>query len=274
MSVQLTRAIDILELLQAAEAPVSLSDIAERLDLPKSAAHRLLQVWIERGYVAQEPVGQRYEATLKLAIIGFTHLAATGIRDVCYPDLRRLATETGELVRLAVFDNDALTWIVEAQGSRSGLRYDGNLGRQALLHATAAGKAVLSTLSETEAVRLVIAQDRLGSEEAGPNAVATIGELLEMLRETRARGYATAFEEAALGVSSVAVPVFERQDSSVAVGAIIVVGPTARMNPQRIATVVPALKAAGARVSALWPIRKHVADDQEIALMSLVREAG
>lgn len=261
MSVQLQRAIDILELTQSAEAPMTLGEIAARLDLPKSATHRLLQVWVDRGYLEREPVVQRYRATLKLATLGFAHLNATGIRDVCYPDLRLLAIETGELARLAVIDGDAMTWVAEAQGARDGLRYDGNLGRQAVLHATAAGKVWLATLSDEEAARLVLAQGFPDAGEVGPGAIRTMQALLGELGRIRRQGFSTALEEASVGVSSVAAAVFEGERSQRAVGSIIVVGPSARMTADRIAEVAPKVRFAARRLSALWPIRRHLDTD-------------
>jgi IclR family transcriptional regulator, acetate operon repressor len=261
VSVQLDRAIDILELIHSSERPLALGEVADRIRIPKSAAHRILQDWSTRGYVEQEPGGQRYAPTLKLAIIGFRHLVASGLRDVCYPELRLLADETGELARLAIVNKATLTWIVEAQGARGGLRYDGNLGRQAVLHATAAGKAWLSTLSDEEAVRLVLEQGFRGPDETGPRAVRTVEEFLAMLNEARKLGFATSIEEAAIGVNSVAAPIVDDSGSGTAVGAIIVVGPSARMTTERIADIVPMLKDSAARISLLWPIRRHLAND-------------
>lgn len=257
MSVQLHQALDILELIEASERPLALGIVAARVGMAKPATHRLLQVLVERGYVEQDPDTQAYRATLRMAVLGFGHLAATGLREVTYPELHRLASETGELVRLAVLDHGVLTWIVEAQGARAGLRYDGNLGRQAVLHATAAGKSWLSTLSDEEAVRRVIEAGFPAREETGPKAIATIEDLLGALAEIRRRGFATAIEEAALGVNAIAVPVFDPQQPAIAVASIIVVGPSARMTPERMEAIVPLLHAAAARISALWPIRRH-----------------
>ena len=64
MSVQLHKAIDILELIEASERPLALGAIADRVAMGKPAAHRLLQVLVARGYVEQEPETQNYLATL------------------------------------------------------------------------------------------------------------------------------------------------------------------------------------------------------------------
>lgn len=263
MSVQLQRAIDILELIEQAEEPLALGDIATALNQPKSAAHRLVQVWVQRGYVKQDEFGQRYSATLKLAVLGFAHLNATGIRDVCHPDMRLLAKETGELARLAVIDGESLTWVAEAQGARDGLRYDGNIGRQAVLHSTAAGKAWLATLDDAEAARLVLSQGFPNAGATGPRALTTMRELMAELERTRQLGCATAIEEAAVGVNAIAAAVFEGAKSQTCAGAVIVVGPSARMTPARMEEMAPLLKAAAARMSTLWPIRRHMTNDAE-----------
>ncbi|GKX34444.1 MAG: transcriptional regulator [Rhizobiaceae bacterium MnEN-MB40S] len=259
MSVQLQRAIDILELIEEAERPVGLAEIARQLDMPKSAAHRLLQVWVKRGYVEQEEDVQRYSATLKLAILGFAHLNATGIRDICHPDMRLLAKETGELVRLAVVvGGDSMAWVAEAQGARDGLRYDGNLGRQAVLHATAAGKAWLATLTDEEAARVVLAQGFPEAVDVGPNALRAMRALQDELESIRSRGYSTAMEEASIGVNAVAAAIFEGVASDKVVGSVIVVGPSARMTPARIAEIAPRVMTAAKRLSSLWPIKIHL----------------
>jgi DNA-binding IclR family transcriptional regulator len=42
--------------------------------------------------------------------------------------INRLAQETEELVRLAVVDGERLTLVAKAQGARSGLLYDPDMG--------------------------------------------------------------------------------------------------------------------------------------------------
>ena len=118
------RTLDILELLADAPDGLALSAIAGALAMPKSVAHRLLAGLAERGFVQQDPDTQHYGLTLKLAALGFRHLAATRIEEVCQPVLNRLAADSGELARLAVVDGEKMTWVAKAQGALSGLRYD------------------------------------------------------------------------------------------------------------------------------------------------------
>ena len=255
MSVQIDRALRIIEMLATERAALPLHEISGRLDMPKSGCHRILSALIAGGFVQQEPGTQRYEPTLKIAILGFRFLASTGLKDICQPELRRLSRETGELARLAVLDNERLHFVSEAQGATWGLRFDANLGREAVLHATAAGKAWLATLSNEEATRIVLSQGFGKGQNLGPNAVRDIPGLLAELEKTRETGVGIAREEAEPGVTSVAVPVRVDGAEPSVVGCVIVVAPSARMPEERIAEIVPLIGQAAEKMGDLWPIR-------------------
>ena len=68
-----------------------LGEIAERLDLPKSGAHRLLATLVDLGWAEQDPDTGFYRLTMRLAVLGQQFYVATGIPDMCQPLLDRLA---------------------------------------------------------------------------------------------------------------------------------------------------------------------------------------
>ena len=85
-------------------------------------------------------------------------LIGAGIALVNRAELDRLAADSGELVRLAVVDGDALTFVAKAQGARHGLRYDPDQGIDARLSCTSSGHAWLSTLPEDRGDYLIAAR--------------------------------------------------------------------------------------------------------------------
>jgi IclR family acetate operon transcriptional repressor len=134
------------------------------------------------------------------------------------------------------------------------LRYDPAMGGEILLHATANGKAWLSTLPEDTA--LEFAASRLSeSVETGPKVLSDSAALRAALRETRARGWATSIEEAEVGTSAVAVPVrcAVGPDAPV-VGTISVAGPSLRITPDRFDELAAALQATATEMAQLWPM--------------------
>ncbi len=109
------RVMDIVELLADKSMGMKLSEIAQHLDIPKSAAHRS-EFALQRGFAEQDATSQRYRLTVKVAAIGLRVLGSTGTSDICQLHLSasRCALENW-FVRLV--DNQTLIWIAKAQGS-------------------------------------------------------------------------------------------------------------------------------------------------------------
>lgn len=250
------RSLDILELLSEAPDGLALSDIGTRLRIPKSVAHRLLGLLADCGFVRQDAGTARYGLTLKLTLLGLRHYAGTGLKDLIQPVLDQMATVTGELVRLAMVEGEGMVWVAKAQGARFGLKYDPDTGHEVVLHATATGKAWLSTIPETEALRIVGATKFKTPARFGPNAVRTAKEFRRVLAETRARGYGVALEEGEVGTAAIAVPV---RVGAVTVATLSAAGPISRFTPTRRNAMAKQLAAAAQELAAIWPVRRTLA---------------
>lgn len=254
------RCLNLVEALAGEADGLDLGVIAERLHVPKSAAHRLLATLAAHGFVIQNPETRAYSLSLRFALLAFRNLDARGLTDATQIVLDNLAHETGEYCRLAVVEGEKLIWVARAQGAPAGLRYDPNMGQELILHATANGKAWLATLPEDEALRIVCARGFDAPHPLGPKCIKTVGELRRHLAETRRRGYAVAIEEGESGI--VAVAVTFRSDAgadSPVAGTISVAGPLVRMSAARRTVIAERLHAASAAVSALWPLRRRQA---------------
>ena len=251
-----TRTLDILELLAESPDGLALSAIGAKLKLPKSAAHRLLTGLAERGFVRRQGDSSQYALTLKLASLGFRHLASTRIDEIAQPVLDRLAADCGELARLAVVDGERMTWVAKAQGTLEGLRYDADAGRDVVLHATAVGKVWLASLPEKDALAIVLRAGFAAVRPLGPRAVRTAAALRRELQSTRRRGYGEAVDEGEHGVAALAAAIQagKRGDECV-VGTVSLAGPTMRLDAARRAVLVPLLQGAARELTETWPVR-------------------
>jgi len=254
------RALGVLEHLAGRPEGVMLTELGAILSLPKSATHRLLALLQEAGYVQQSPETGRYGLTLKLAMLGLRHYVRTGLDDLVQPILDSLAADSGELARLAVVDGERLVWVAKAQGARSGLRYDPDIdhdtGHDVVLHATAAGKAWLATLPESEALRIVAGTGLQTPARFGPRVARSIEAFLPLLRETRRSGIGEAVEEGEPGTGAVAVAVFDasRPDPA-AVATLSLAGPMLRFGRDRRIQLAARLGVAARDLGAIWPLR-------------------
>lgn len=257
MSGVMERTLAILERLAEADAVdgLPLATLADKLAMPRSAAHRLLLELTERGYVRQSRDRGDYMLTTRLVSLGLNYLRNSGIIDICQPVLDRLAASSGELVRLGVVDVDHLTWVAKAQGARGGLRYDPDMGVDARLSCTASGHAWLATLSDEAALALAERQGLGVPAQYGPNAPTTTAALMKVLKLVRKAGYAATTETYAPGLSAVSVAVVAPGRGTV--GVITVSGPSVRLTETRMDALAPELQDAAddiARASAASPL--------------------
>lgn len=238
----LDRALRVLEML-ARTGAMPLHAIADTLDIPRSAAHRLLAEFAQHGYVRQELEGGPYTLTVKFAAMGLSYLARSGIQDLAGPVLERLAAATGELARLSVVEDRRLTWVAKAAGTRHDLRYDPDSGLEVHLASTACGQAWLAGLPEQEALELVASQSRDWPDGARAKA-RSIPVLLRSLRAVRARGYAIAIETYVPGTAALAAPIRHPGTGGV-IGVVNIAGPSARLDERRLHDLAPVVVAAG-----------------------------
>ncbi|WP_018259688.1 IclR family transcriptional regulator [Methylobacterium sp. WSM2598] len=253
----LRRILDLVELLAAHPRGLHLQAIADALAMPKSGTHRLLADLSSHDYATQDPDSGRYLLTTKLATLGLKHLAASGVVDVAQPVLNRLAERSGELVRLAVVDYPRLVWVAKAQGARTGLRYDGDMGAEASLSTTSTGIVWLAHLPEEEAVALALRQGFRPPGTAGPNAPRTLPALLALVEAARRRGYAWVHETHAAGTAAMAANIVDPA-SGRALGNVSIAGPSARLTEACRDALAPDLLEAAATLSALGPLSDYL----------------
>lgn len=193
-------ALDLLECF-AQDAELGVSDIARRLGIAKSTAHRLLTTMRTRGFIEQDPDTGRYRLGLHLFELGHLaqvrHPLRATARSICF-DLNR---RTGLTVNLSVPEGADVVFIerVEAASAGPGLH---DVGRRLPSHVASSGKAIAAWKPEYAEARIAA-----GFPHWARNTVRTASEWETVLRTVRKRGYATSSDESFDGSSSIAVPI-------------------------------------------------------------------
>lgn len=257
------RTLALLERLAADVDGAPLATLADQLDMPRSAAHRLLTDLTGQGYVRQTHERGHYMLTTKLVSLGLNYLKASGVVDLTQPILDRLAEASGELIRLGVVDVDHITWVSLSQGATSGLRYDPDHGIDVKLSCTSAGVVWLSTLPEDDAIALVSKQGLAKAAEYGPNAPPSITAVMKLVRQARREGVAYMCETYAHGLNAMATPITAFARGTV--GVLAMSGPSVRLSEDKMRQWTPQLKEAAAdiaRASAASPLFRRAYERQ------------
>jgi len=151
----------------------------------------------------------------------------------------RLATRADAAVRVGVMHGDTVVVVHHVFRPDTTLQIL-EVGAELPLHASALGKAMLAFLPAASVADLLDEPlPRLTSRTLSPRA------LREQLQEVRERGFARERDEAVLGESSIASPIFDH--SGHAVGSIGIVGDTERIIPRGPSKPLVAAVAEAAR---------------------------
>jgi len=243
----LPRGLAVIQCLVGISEGLPLGRIAELVDLPKSATHRILVTLAEEGFVQKVEPSANYALTLRIVSLGLRHLAGSTIAELALPVLARLASESHQLVRLGLVDGSRLMWVARAQGARGGLRYEPDVdhGKEIPLGLSASGLAWLSRLSDEEALHLVARQDPELRHPMGPGAPKNLSDILARVHEARARGWAQVHDSFEEGISAMAAPLVTA-DGSRAAGVVSIAGPSLQLSNQRMEELAaPLVTAAG-----------------------------
>lgn len=240
------RAFALLETLVAQNRPMSLAQMAERLNLPKPTVHRLASRLEADDLLAREPAGRHYTIGPRLSALAIATLQAAMQHAPRHAVLEALAREIGETCNLAVLDGSAIVYLdrVETQWP---LRLQLSAGSRVPLHCTASGKLFLSRMPKRARERLYAAAP---FERFTDNTVVEPERLERELEAIRASGVALNDQEFMVGLVGIAVPVADPSQPENMAAALAIHAPEARLNATDIQRHLPALRATAARLSA------------------------
>jgi len=131
----------LLELLAASAEAQGVSDLARRLELPKSHVHRLLQSLVA-GYVHR--VERRYRIGYKPLSLSADLLERSPLREAALPALDELAERSGASALCSVLDGDSVVVIAAAYHRGQRVGSEAVLGRRMGLLGTASGRLLLA----------------------------------------------------------------------------------------------------------------------------------
>jgi IclR family KDG regulon transcriptional repressor len=218
----LARGLQILQLMADANDGLGVTELADKLEVNKGTASRIVQTLKTYGFVEYAPDGRRYQLGPVLVQLSRSVINRMPLRETAKPYLHELVETTGECAHLAIYAQGKALYIDQVESSAT-LRVNAEIGQMTPLHCTALGKVLLAfggyplpEQLEKRTAATIITQKKLEAE-------------LEKVRE---QGYAFDDEEYDQGVRCIAVPVHDIRNKLV--GAIGISGPTARINLKRI----------------------------------------
>lgn len=216
-------ALDVLECFST-DAELGVTDIAHKVGVAKSTAHRMLTMLTLRGYTEQVADNGKYRLGLHAYDLGQLAQVRHVLRHAALPVMRYLADATSLTINLSVPDGADMVFVerLESPGLEAVLEHT---GRRLPAHVTSSGKVVAAFNPEVDRAR----------RAAGfpPRVSRTVRSEADWERElglARRQGFASSESESFNDVSTVAVPILDIRGEAVA--ALSLMGPTSRIRAE------------------------------------------
>jgi DNA-binding IclR family transcriptional regulator len=232
------RAFSVLRCLSGGAAGVT--DVAERVNLPKSTVSRLLATLESLGVVEQSQSGGPYRLGAQLIEIAAATLPGRSLAAAARPHLVELTRLSGEASSVSMIEQRRVLYLDQIESDHPVQVRDWT-GARIPLHLVSSGLAMLA-FAEPERIDAYL--DR-PLERFTENSVIDHAQVRSRLAQVAVDGWSWVVDEYEHGISSIAAPI--RDQAGVVVAAVHAHGPTYRFPGERTATSIAELVVNAAR---------------------------
>lgn len=210
----LSRGLAILDLLAVEEAGFTLREIADRVGISKTAAHRHASLLCDQGYLVRDPRSGLYRMGVRSLSLSQAIVENSELVRLVKPLVDDAAKRHGLHIDVGITSGDAIYLIYRRDSQDT--RAFRSFSYSSALHYLAAGKAAMAFLDPEELRELVGRLDLV----AKTNRTITDPEaLLAELAQAREIGFARNNEESLPGLIAIGAPLFSLRTNAV-VGAV------------------------------------------------------
>lgn len=220
------RAFAVLEYVVRAGYPVTASDVADHLGLPKPTVYRMIENFEAQGFLRRD-LSRRLAIGPRLADFAFETLRASIRYAPRRTILNNLVDEVGETANIGSLEGGDVVYLDRVEAEHWSLRLNFHIGSRVPLHCTAIGKLFMAYMPERQLDALLA---QLDLRSFTPQTITSAKALREQLVTVREEGIALDDEEYIPGVVCIAAPIFNVKGEMQA--GVAIQSPSARMSPK------------------------------------------
>lgn len=207
---------DLLILLSQKQSPMTLLQIEQELDIPKSSTFELVYTLVEKGFVEQ--TGKEFSLGIGAFYVGSQYTQRMDLVLIAKSILDDVARETCETVFLGKYMDDRIVYMDKFIQYAS-MTSTCPIGSTKELYYTGLGKAILSTWSDDK-IREYFAKHHTPS--LSPRTITNADDMIAELAKLRELGYCYENREDSGETFCVAAPIFDHSGSAIAAASIAV----------------------------------------------------
>jgi IclR family pca regulon transcriptional regulator len=200
----------VLECFGADRPRLAIADVATMTGFDRATARRCLLTLHHEGYAAYD--GKYFTLTPRVLRLGMGTLAALPLPQIVQPWLDQLSDQIGQSCSVSILDDTEIVYLARA-AQRRVMSIGLMPGSRLSAHCTSMGRVLLAALSPDEARAVV---DRTDMTPHTLHSLNDPDDIMAEIDRVRSQGFAVINEEIELGLSAIAVPVFDARGKTVA----------------------------------------------------------
>ncbi len=201
------RAIDVIELLSENEGTLSLSQIMNKLDIPKQSLIRILNTLCVRGIIDKAEQRGFYRLGMNLLFTEHHLQDKRNLRTIAWPSMQELSQKVRKTIELSILDRDQLVCIERIQGNESVNIYSRIGAVYPYFHAVSVGKVYLAQMDSAKRKENL---KKIGLPAVTERTITNAGTLEKELKKVKSNGFAFEDQELRKGVRRVAAPIYDK----------------------------------------------------------------
>ncbi|MBA83110.1 IclR family transcriptional regulator domain-containing protein [Thalassobius sp. S69A] len=206
----LLKGLQVLECFDGQTARLTISDVAGQTGFDRATARRCLLTLHHGGYANYD--GKFFSLTPRALRLGLGALSAMPLPQIVQPWLDQLAEQIGQSCSVSILDGTEIIYIARAAQKRV-MSIGLMPGSRLPAHCTSMGRVLLASLPAEQARAVLDASDL---SPRTPRTLSDPDTIMERLAQIRADGYSVNDQEIEMGLRSLAVPLVDAKNRTVA----------------------------------------------------------
>jgi DNA-binding IclR family transcriptional regulator len=209
------RAIRILENVGTADHSLSIKEVSDLLAIPHASTYRIVKCMLDMGYLRECPVTrERYRLGFNLVKLADHVYSPTDLQNIAHPLIKALSIQTGHACQLGILHDDS-AMIIDQHVPIDSITIIARLREKIPINSSAAGK-ILTALMPADLVGGFLDKAFGCFARRTSYTIMDRAEFEKELETAARQGYSTDFEEYALGIGCLAVPVLDLHGKPIA----------------------------------------------------------
>lgn len=226
------RVLQILLAIASEKEELTLSEISEKTNIPKSTISPILSTMVNLKFLSRKD-NMKYKIGINTFIAGESYLESTSLLEMIKTNMGEIVKECNEICQLGIIQDNKVFYIAKKEPTQS-IQLMSYVGKFLPIYSTALGKVLISKKSNEEIKELI-----------GPTldslteyTIKDMDSFLEEIEKVKSRGYSYDIQETSLDARCVAVPI--EKDNKV-IAAISVSVPTFRSSDEKLNSIIEIL---------------------------------